>query len=67
MIPAIRGIVKRMPIKSIPEGITEAIPYIKQLVNAFNIPIITKDGYEADDPFSSPVPRLSLLIYYLFI
>ena len=32
-----------------PEDITIAFPYIKSIVEAFNIPIITVDGYEADD------------------
>ncbi len=32
-----------------PEDITTAFPYIIDIVKAFNIPIITKDGYEADD------------------
>jgi DNA polymerase-1 len=33
----------------IPEDIAIAIPYIKRLVEAFNIPVIEMDGYEADD------------------
>ncbi|MEM9992053.1 MAG: PIN domain-containing protein, partial [Bacteroidota bacterium] len=32
-----------------PEDISIAFPYITDIVRAFNIPIITKDGYEADD------------------
>lgn len=32
-----------------PEGITEAIPLIKQLLGALQIPIIEAPGYEADD------------------
>ncbi|MBI9036412.1 MAG: hypothetical protein JEZ03_18285 [Bacteroidales bacterium] len=32
-----------------PEDIANAIPYIKQLITAFNIPIILAEGYEADD------------------
>ncbi len=35
--------------ESTPEDIIQAIPYIYEILNAFNIPIITKDGYEADD------------------
>ena len=34
---------------SMPEGISTAIPYIKQILNAFNIPILFVDGFEADD------------------
>lgn len=32
-----------------PEDITIAFPYIKKIVEGFNIPIITIDNYEADD------------------
>lgn len=32
-----------------PEGIKKSVPYIKELLNAFTIPIIEVDGYEADD------------------
>lgn len=32
-----------------PEDITIAIPYIKRILNAFRIPVIEVDGYEADD------------------
>jgi len=32
-----------------PEDITFAIPKIREIIEAFNIPIITKEGFEADD------------------
>ena len=32
-----------------PEGISVALPYIDQVLDAFNIPKIFADGYEADD------------------
>ena len=32
-----------------PEDITVAIPYIRRIVEAFKIPIVELDGYEADD------------------
>ncbi|MEY4902868.1 MAG: hypothetical protein RLZZ292_683, partial [Bacteroidota bacterium] len=32
-----------------PEDITAMFPYIFQIIDAMNIPIVTKDGYEADD------------------
>ncbi len=32
-----------------PEAITAAFPYIKNIIKAFNIPIATKEGFEADD------------------
>lgn len=32
-----------------PEPISIAIPYIKKIIEAFNIPVVTMEGYEADD------------------
>ncbi|MFT5167278.1 MAG: DNA polymerase-1 [Saprospiraceae bacterium] len=32
-----------------PEAITAAFPYIKKIIEAFNIPIATHEGFEADD------------------
>ena len=32
-----------------PEDIVASIPYIKRIIESFNIPIIVMDGYEADD------------------
>ncbi len=34
---------------AMPEAICDALPYIKKLIAAFNIPILTCEGYEADD------------------
>lgn len=35
--------------QEIPEDLALAIPYVKKLVEAFNISVIFSDGYEADD------------------
>lgn len=35
--------------QEMPEDLSKSIPYIFRLVEGFNIPLITKDGYEADD------------------
>ncbi|WP_461484795.1 DNA polymerase I, partial [Pedobacter sp.] len=35
--------------EAMPEDLAAAIPYINRLIEGFNIPVITKDGYEADD------------------
>ncbi len=32
-----------------PEGLEPQIPHIKRIIEAYNIPIIEKEGYEADD------------------
>ncbi|CAN5167231.1 DNA polymerase I [soil metagenome] len=35
--------------EAMPEDLSTALPYIYKLVLGFNIPVITSDGYEADD------------------
>jgi len=35
--------------EKMPEDLAISIPYIKQLLEGFNIPILSVDGYEADD------------------
>ena len=32
-----------------PEAILQGLPYIRQIISAFNIPILAVEGYEADD------------------
>ncbi len=35
--------------EEMPEDLAKSFPYIFRIIEGFNIPIITKDGYEADD------------------
>lgn len=35
--------------QAMPEDLVAALPYIFKLIEGFKIPVITKDGYEADD------------------
>lgn len=35
--------------EAMPEDLSKALPYIFKLIEGFNIPVITKDGFEADD------------------
>src|SRR5258708_38002338 len=35
--------------QEIPEDLASSIPYVVKLAEAFNIPVIAMDGYEADD------------------
>lgn len=35
--------------ESMPEDLSKSIPYIFKIIEAFNIPVITLDGFEADD------------------
>src|SRR5215472_6743070 len=32
-----------------PEDISQALPHVRRMIEAFNIPVLTCDGYEADD------------------
>lgn len=40
-----------------PEDITVAIPYIRQIIEAFKIPIVELDGFEADDVIGTLAKR----------
>jgi len=35
--------------EEMPEDLRKSIPYIRKIIEAFNIPIVEKKGYEADD------------------
>ena len=35
--------------EAMPEDLSKALPYVFKLIEGFNIPVITKDGFEADD------------------
>lgn len=35
--------------EAMPEDLSSALPYVYKLIEGFNIPVITSDGYEADD------------------
>ena len=35
--------------QAMPEDLVSALPYVVKLIEGFNIPVITKDGFEADD------------------
>src|SRR5512138_1529473 len=35
--------------QAMPEDLSKALPHVHRMLNAFNIPVITCDGYEADD------------------
>ena len=42
---------------AMPEGISEAIPYIKKILEALKIPILFVDGFEADDVIGTLVKQ----------
>lgn len=35
--------------EAMPEDLKAALPYVKKIITGFNVPVITYDGYEADD------------------
>lgn len=35
--------------EAMPEDLSAALPYVKRIIEGFNIPVLTVDGYEADD------------------
>src|ERR1041385_277034 len=35
--------------QAMPEELSAALPHIRRMIDAFNIPVITADGWEADD------------------
>ena len=43
--------------EAMPEDLSASIPYIKSLIEAFNIPILFVDGYEADDVIGTLVKK----------
>jgi len=50
-----------------PEDISIAVPYIKRLIEAMNIPILILDGYEADDIIGTLAKRASLAGFEVFM
>src|SRR5690349_13318283 len=35
--------------EAMPEDISQALPHVRRMIEAFRIPVLTCDGYEADD------------------
>ncbi|TAH00357.1 MAG: DNA polymerase I [Sphingobacteriales bacterium] len=35
--------------EAMPEDLSKALPYVKKVIEGFNVPVITFDGFEADD------------------
>ncbi len=35
--------------EAMPEDLSKALPYVKKVIEGFNVPVITYDGFEADD------------------
>ncbi len=50
-----------------PEDIKKAVPYIKSLIKAYNIPVMAIDGYEADDVIGTLAKKAALKDYEVFM
>ncbi|GAB3919341.1 DNA polymerase I [Larkinella terrae] len=53
--------------QAMPEDIAIAIPYVKKLVEAMNIPILILDGYEADDIIGTMAKRAAKAGFEVFM
>jgi len=52
--------------ESMPEDLSAALPYIFKLIMGFNIPVITSDGYEADDIIGTLAKKAELKGYTVY-
>lgn len=50
-----------------PEDIIISIPYIKKIIEAFNIPVIEMDGYEADDVIGTIAKKAEIEGFKVFM
>ncbi len=50
-----------------PEQITSALPYIFKIIEAFNIPILTKENYEADDVIGTIAKKAEAADFQVFM
>ncbi|MDB5144435.1 MAG: polA [Mucilaginibacter sp.] len=52
--------------EAMPEDLSAALPYIFRVVLGFNIPLITSDGYEADDIIGTLAKKAELKGYQVY-
>src|ERR1700710_1606266 len=52
--------------ESMPEDLSAAIPYIYKVILGFNIPVITSDGYEADDIIGTLAKKAEIKGYQVY-
>lgn len=50
-----------------PDDLRVAIPYIKDIINAFNIPVLYADGYEADDVIGTLAKKAEAEGYFTYM
>src|SRR5678809_490443 len=47
--------------EAMPEDLSQALPHVRRMIEAFNIPVLTCDGWEADDIIGTLVSRAEKL------
>jgi DNA polymerase-1 len=52
--------------EAMPEDLSKALPYVFKLITGFNIPVITSDGYEADDIIGTLAKKAEQAGYTVF-
>ncbi|RVU01227.1 DNA polymerase I [Mucilaginibacter limnophilus] len=52
--------------EAMPEDLSKALPYVIKVVLGFNIPVITADGYEADDIIGTLAKKAELQGYKVY-
>ena len=52
--------------EAMPEDLSRALPYVKRLIEGFNIPVIVSDGFEADDIIGTLAKKAEKVGYTVF-
>lgn len=52
--------------EAMPEDLAAAMPYVIKLIEGFNIPVITSDGYEADDIIGTLAKQAEAKGYHVY-
>lgn len=53
--------------EEMPDGIRSALPYIKEIIKNFGIPLIEKDGFEADDLIGTMAKKAEKKGYHVYM
>jgi DNA polymerase-1 len=53
--------------EEMPDGIRSALPYIKEIIKNFGIPLIEKDGFEADDLIGTMAKKAEKNGYHVYM
>src|SRR6266404_1903853 len=53
--------------QAMPEDLSEALPHVRRMIEAFRIPVLTCDGFEADDIIGTLVGRAEKEGFQIFM